>query len=53
MMQLERDTAAYYENMSEEEAIAERELEKAIVEVAPGVGDGVEPQECRRSISGR
>jgi hypothetical protein len=37
MTQLERDTAAYYESMSEEEAIAERELEKAIADAAPGM----------------
>jgi hypothetical protein len=47
MTQLERDTAAYYKNMSEEEAIAERELEKAIAEAAPRfVEDREEQQEC-------
>ena len=30
LSQLERDTAAYYENMSEEEAREERELEAAL-----------------------
>jgi hypothetical protein len=34
MTRLERDTAAYYENMSEEEATAERELENAIAGAA-------------------
>lgn len=38
MTQLERDTEAYYENMTEEELKAERELENAIV----GVGTGID-----------
>jgi hypothetical protein len=43
MNQLERDTAAYYENMSEEEARAERELENAIIRTAKDVDmDGEE-----------
>jgi hypothetical protein len=41
--QLERDTAAYYRNMSEEEAKAERELESAIVGAAADIDvDGEE-----------
>jgi len=38
MTQLERDTEAYYENMTEEELKAERELENAIV----GAGTAVD-----------
>ncbi|MGD0990789.1 MAG: hypothetical protein ABR874_23540 [Candidatus Sulfotelmatobacter sp.] len=34
---LERDTAAYYENMTEEELKAERELEDAIAGAAKGI----------------
>jgi hypothetical protein len=34
MNQLERDTAAYFENMTEEEAKAERELEQALAGAA-------------------
>jgi hypothetical protein len=38
LSQLERDTAAWYENLSEEELRDERELEKAICSVpAPNV----------------
>jgi hypothetical protein len=35
--QLERDTAAYYENMTEEELKAERELEDALADAAKGI----------------
>jgi hypothetical protein len=46
MTQLELDTAAYYQNMSEEEAKAERELENAITGTVPGIFvDGKEQQE--------
>jgi len=37
MTQLELDTAAYYQNMSEEEAKAERELENAITGTVTGI----------------
>jgi len=35
--QLERDTAAYFENMTEEDLKAERELEDAIAGAAKGI----------------
>lgn len=41
--QLERDTAAYYENMSEEEAREERELEAALAASAEGINFDEEP----------
>jgi hypothetical protein len=42
-MTLERDTAAYFKNMSEDEARAERELENAIVGAAADIDvDGEE-----------
>ena len=41
--QLELDTAAYYENMSEEEAQAERELEAALASAAAGIDFDQEP----------
>jgi hypothetical protein len=37
LSQLERDTAAYFENMSEEEAREERELEAALAASALGI----------------
>jgi hypothetical protein len=37
MNQLERDTAAYWDNMTPEELKAERELEGAIAEAAKGI----------------
>jgi hypothetical protein len=43
MTQLERDTATYNENLSEEEARAESELENAIAGAAAGIDvDGEE-----------
>ncbi len=54
MTQLDRDTAAYFENMTEEEAVAERELERAITGTCSGfVVDSTEPLECEHGISDR
>ena len=41
--QLERDTAAYFENMSEEEAREERELGAALAASAKGINFDEEP----------
>jgi hypothetical protein len=41
--QLERDTAAYYDNMTPQELKAERELEKAISGAAKGIDFDNEP----------
>jgi hypothetical protein len=43
MNQLERDTAAYFANMTPEELKAEQELEKAIAETAQGIDFDKEP----------
>jgi hypothetical protein len=41
--QLERDTAAYFENMSEEEARQEHELEAVLAASAEGIDFDHEP----------
>ncbi len=41
--QLERDTAAYFENMTEEEAREEQELEAAMATGAEGIDFNDEP----------
>ncbi len=43
LSQLERDTAAYFEYMSEEEAREERELEAALANSAQGIDFDHEP----------
>jgi hypothetical protein len=43
MNQLERDTAAYFDNMTAEELKAERELEEAVAGAANGVDFDKEP----------
>jgi hypothetical protein len=43
LSQLERDTAAYFENMAEEQAREECELEAALVASAEGIDFDNEP----------
>ena len=43
MNQLERDTAAYFDNMTPEQLKAERELENAIAGAANGIDFDEEP----------
>jgi hypothetical protein len=43
MNRLERDTAAYWDNMTPEELKAERELEKAIANAGKGIDFDNEP----------